>query len=160
MLSAHLQALALLIAANATPVVVAKLMRERAGVPLDFGMRLPDGERLFGDHKTWRGLVFGVAVTAIMSRVLGLSVWIGVGFAATSLLGDALSSAVKRRMHLKPGAEMPGFDQIGEAVLPLVVFSSVLSLQPWGIAVVTAVFAFFDLALTRLRHAPWLDPSR
>src|SRR3989454_11668937 len=29
------------------------------GTPIDFGRTLRDGERLFGDGKTWRGLVGG-----------------------------------------------------------------------------------------------------
>src|SRR5690606_8901396 len=91
MSSAYLQALALLIAANAAPVVLSKLMRERTGTPLDFGCVLPDGERLFGDHKTWRGLFFGIVASTLVSGVLGLAAWIGAGFAAASLIGDALS---------------------------------------------------------------------
>ncbi len=157
MLSVHLQALVLLIASNAAPVVLSKLMRERAGTPLDFGYTLPDGERLFGDHKTWRGLFFGIAVSALVSSVLGVAAWIGVGFAAASLLGDALSSAVKRRMRLRPGTEVPGLDQIGEALLPLVLFADLLSLRFWGIVAVTVAFILIDLAMTRLRQAPWLD---
>jgi hypothetical protein len=52
----EVRALALLIATNAVPVVVAKLARDRLAAPLDFGWVLADGERLFGSHKTWRGL--------------------------------------------------------------------------------------------------------
>jgi len=156
MSSAYLQALALLIAANAAPVVLSKLMRERTGTPLDFGCVLPDGERLFGDHKTWRGLFFGIVASTLVSGVLGLAAWIGAGFAAASLIGDALSSAVKRRMHLKPGTEIPGLDQIGEALLPLVLFAGELSLQYSSIAGVTVAFILLDMAVTRLRHASWL----
>jgi CDP-2,3-bis-(O-geranylgeranyl)-sn-glycerol synthase len=157
MFSSHLQAFALLIAANAAPVVLSKLLREHAGTPLDFGLKLSDGERLFGDHKTWRGLFFGVAAGALVSGLLDIEPWVGVGFAAASLLGDALSSAVKRRMRLRPGTEIPGLDQIGETLLPLLVFAGPLSLRYGGIAAVTVVFVFFDLALTRLRQAAWLD---
>src|SRR5512138_3548462 len=160
MFSAHLQALALLIAANAAPVVLSKLMRERPGTPLDFGCTMPDGERLFGGHKTWRGLFFGIAAGATLGGFLGIAPWIGVGFAATSLIADALTSAVKRRLRLRPGSELPGLDQIGEALLPLIVFADPLSLRCWGIAAVTVAFIFFDLAATRLRHAPWLRRPR
>jgi CDP-2,3-bis-(O-geranylgeranyl)-sn-glycerol synthase len=157
MFSSHLQALALLIAANAAPVILSKLMREHAGTPLDFRLKMPDGERLFGDHKTWRGLLFGIGASALVGGLLGIEPWIGVGFAAASLLGDALSSAVKRRMRLRPGTEVPGLDQIGETLLPLFLFAGPLSLRYEGIAAVTVIFILFDLALTRLRQTPWLD---
>ncbi|MFO7306929.1 MAG: CDP-archaeol synthase [Gammaproteobacteria bacterium] len=160
MLSAHLQAIALLIGANAAPVILSKLLRERPGVPLDLGYRLPDGQRLFGDHKTWRGLLTGIAVGALLSKVLGMPAWVGAGFAAASLLGDALSSAIKRRLHLRPGTEIPVLDQVGEALLPLILFAGELSLEPGGIAIVTTIFILLDLSVTRLRHAPWLDPAK
>lgn len=48
----EVRALALLIAANAVLVVVTQLTRDRWAAPLDFGWVLPDGERLFGSHKT------------------------------------------------------------------------------------------------------------
>lgn len=156
MLFDAIRALALLSAANAVPVIVAQLVRERWSTPLDFGYVMPDGERLFGSHKTWRGLVSGILAGAAVGALFELSLASSAGFAATSLLADAISSAVKRRMHLKPGTEYLGLDQIGEVLLPLVLFARPMSLGLAEIVSVAATFIVLDVATARLRHRRWL----
>lgn len=151
-----LQAFALLIAANAVPVIVAKLARGRASAPLDFGRVLPDGERLFGSHKTWRGLASGIVACAVLAVWFDLPVWLGAGFGALSLFADACSSAVKRRMRLKPGSEVLWLDQLAEALVPLLVFAGPLGLQAGEISLVTACFVALDAATAGLRHRRWL----
>src|SRR2546426_9134833 len=42
------------------------------GTPIDFGRILRDGERLFGDGKTWRGLVGGTLIAALLGLPLTL----------------------------------------------------------------------------------------
>jgi len=152
----EIRGLALLIAANATPVIVAKLAGDRWAAPLDFGCALPDGERLFGSHKTWRGLICGVVAAVGAGVLFELPPAIAAGFACASLLADALSSAVKRRMHLKPGTEYPGIDQVGEALAPLALFAHPLSLEWTEATLVAAVFALLDIATAQLRHSRWL----
>lgn len=149
--------LALLTAANATPVVVAKLVGERWAWPLDFGCVLSDGARLLGDHKTWRGLVAGVLASTAAAALMQLPLWLGAAFAIASLIGDALSSALKRRMKMRPGTQCPWLDQLAEALLPLVLFAGPLSLDEGEIAVATVAFTMLDLAVARLRHRPWFQ---
>jgi len=151
-----LQAFALLITANAVPVIVGKLARERASLPLDFGRVMADGERLFGSHKTWRGLASGVVACAAVAAYLGLPVWLGAGFGTLSLMADACSSAVKRRMRLEPGSDVLGLDQLAEALVPLLVFCKPLGLQAGEITLVTAGFVVLDAATAGLRHRRWL----
>lgn len=151
-----LHAFALLIAANAVPVIVAKLAGEHGVLPLDFGRVMPDGQRLFGSHKTWRGLLSGIAACALLALYLGIPVWVGVGFAAVSLAADACSSAAKRRLRLKPGSEVLGLDQLAEALIPLFVFAEPLGLQLAEIALVTTCFVLLDAATAGLRHRRWL----
>jgi hypothetical protein len=152
----ELHAFALLIAANAVPVIVGKVARDRGAQPLDFGRVMPDGERLFGSHKTWRGLASGIAACALLAIYLGLPVWLGAGFAALSLAADACSSAAKRRMRLKPGSDVLGLDQLAETLVPLFVFAEPLDLQLAEIALVTACFVVLDAATAGLRHRRWL----
>ncbi len=152
----ELHALALLLAANAVPVIVAKLVRGRAALPLDFGVVMPDGERLFGSHKTWRGLASGIAACALLAIYLDLPVWLGAGFGALSLAADACSSAAKRRMRLKPGSEVLGLDHVAETLVPLFVFAEPLGLQLAEIVLVTACFVVLGIATARLRHRRWL----
>jgi hypothetical protein len=151
-----LRALVLLIAANATPVIVAKLADDRWSAPIDFGCVLADGERLFGSHKTWRGLGSGVLVATPAAAFMGLPPWVGAAFAATSLVADAITSAVKRRMKIQPGTECRGVDQIGESLLPLALFAQPLSLDARRIAVITMAFCLLDIAVTGCRHRRWL----
>jgi CDP-2,3-bis-(O-geranylgeranyl)-sn-glycerol synthase len=152
----EIRALTLLSAANAVPVVVAKLVGHRWATPLDFGWILPDGERLFGSHKTWRGLASGVVACTLIGLLFDLPPIVGAGFGCASLMADALSSAAKRRMHLEPGTEHVGLDQIGEALLPLVLFAPTLSLGLGEVIAVTATFIVLDIATAQLRHRRWL----
>ena len=152
----EIRALALLGAANSVPVVVAKLVGPRWAAPLDFGWILPDGERLFGSHKTWRGLTSGVVACTLVGVLFDLPPIVSAGFGCASLMADAASSAVKRRMHLRPGTEYVGLDQIGEALLPLALFAGPLSLGLGEIIAVMATFIVLDLATAQLRHRPWL----
>lgn len=151
------RALLLVVAANAAPVVASKLARNGVAAPLDFGYVMPDGERLFGAHKTWRGLLVGTAACALVAGAMGLPAWIGVGFGAVSLLGDALSSALKRRLRFAPGREAIGLDQFGEAFLPLVTFARPLGLQLTDVFIVTAAFLVLDVLVTPLRQRSWFN---
>jgi len=145
-------ALLLLCAANIAAWAAGRLCGDRWAAPLDFGIVLGDGERLFGSHKTWRGLLAGTVADAILAAVIGKGFLLGAGFGAASLLGDALSSAVKRRLRTQPGTEVPGLDQVPEALLPLAIFAPALDLGMGMIAAITVVFMLLDIAATRWRH--------
>lgn len=153
----ELRALALLIAANAGPLVLGKVMRDRAAVPIDFGHVMRDGERLFGNHKTWRGLIFGTLACGAVAGLLGLPIHVGIGFALVSLTADAISSAIKRRKRLKPGTETQGLDQIGETCVPLLVYANALSLAVMEIVIVTIVFMIIESSTTAVRQRSWFD---
>lgn len=96
------------------------------GTPIDGGRVLRDGNRLFGDGKTWRGLSGGVLVGVL----IGLMQWAAgpaldpdlafgampgalvpiVALPTGALLGDLMGSFVKRRMGRPKGARTPGLD--------------------------------------------------
>jgi CDP-2,3-bis-(O-geranylgeranyl)-sn-glycerol synthase len=115
-------------AANMAPVLARGHCRALA-VPLDAG-RTWRGRRVLGDHKTWRGLLVGVAAGALAFEaqwglydagylralapvdpaVLGHGAGVLIGLGA--LLGDALKSFVKRQIGIAPGASWIGPDQI------------------------------------------------
>src|SRR2546428_13272671 len=68
------------------------------GTPIDFGRTLRDGERLFGDGQTWRGLVGGTLMCALLGLLLTLPF---LAFAPTSSwsfgdAGTALSASTVR----------------------------------------------------------------
>ena len=58
--------------ANMAPVFADKIPALRNWtLPLDFGHKF-HGKRIFGDNKTWRGLLLGIVLSTV---VLGLQVW-------------------------------------------------------------------------------------
>jgi CDP-2,3-bis-(O-geranylgeranyl)-sn-glycerol synthase len=144
--------LILLISANSAPWMLGRMLRERWNAPLDFGLTLRDGRRLLGSHKTWRGLVGGSLACAAAAALCGLGWPIGAEFGVLSLLGDMLSSALKRRLGLAPGREVPVIDQLPEALVPLIVFRRALGLDAVTILATTALFAVLDVLSTRARH--------
>ena len=124
------QALVLLVLANSAPVVVSWLAGRHAAWPIDFGIALRDGERLLGDHKTWRGLFAAALACGAAAPWLGLPALPAAGLGAMAMVGDALSSFVKRRLRRGPGAWLPGLDQVPEAALPLLAGWWLLELDP------------------------------
>jgi hypothetical protein len=116
---------------------------------MDLGIVLPDGERLLGSHKTWRGLVAGALACAFVARLTGMPYAVGAGFGVASLAGDALSSGIKRRLRLPPGANVPGLDQLPEALLPIILYCTTLRLNAVEIALVAAAFVVANLVANR-----------
>ena len=146
------RALLLVCASSSAAWAVSVALGRRFAAPLDFGLVLPDGHRLFGSHKTWRGVAAGIFVCALVAPLVGLEIAVGAGFGAAALLGDALSSAFKRRLALEPGAELPGLDQLPEALLPLALFAEPLGLGVVETVVVALAFVILDLLATPLRR--------
>lgn len=134
--------------ANTGPVTASKLpFLRRYNQPLDFG-KTYRGKRIFGDHKTIRGIIAGgfvglltAGIQMLLSSVfswpeslsLGLDyssymilvMGLFMGFGA--LIGDAIKSFFKRQMNIAPGRSWVPFDQldfvIGGAIasLPFIV---------------------------------------
>ncbi len=154
-----LPGLSFVIVTNSAPVVVARLAGARGAWPIDGGLVLRDGQRLLGAHKTWRGLVAGVAAGAILAPWIDVPWWLGGLAGATTIVGDALSSFAKRRLRLQSGSFCPGIDQLPEAVLPLLVLWRPLGLGPLAATATVAVFVALGSVASRLvgssrRHRP------
>ena len=114
---------------NGAPVIFG------GGRPIDFGKRLPDGNRVLGDHKTFRGFISGIVIGAVVGVVCSyvfsknlLAVAIPASFGA--LVGDMAGAFLKRRLKIKPGGALPVVDQLDFVVgaLIFVSFFSVISL--------------------------------
>jgi CDP-diglyceride synthetase len=94
--------------------------------PLDLGLRFR-GKRIFGDHKTWRGLVINVAFSVLGASIQGmlqgrgvipswillvdyqtngplLGLLLGMGMTA----GELPNSFLKRQMEISPGRQATG----------------------------------------------------
>ena len=106
--------------------------------PLDFGL-IFRGKRLFGDHKTWRGLVINLVFCGLGASILGwlqnkdyLPDWlfllnyrnsgyiVGILLGLGMTLGELPNSFLKRRIEISPGKKKGGlvgiafflFDQV------------------------------------------------
>ena len=113
--------LLLLGVANSAPIAAKHLLGMRWSAPLDAGWRFVDGRPLLGASKTVRGFVAAVVGAAIAAELLGLSLRLGAEVGALAMVGDALSSFVKRRLGIAASGRATGIDQIPEALLPLLV---------------------------------------
>ncbi|HUB93666.1 MAG TPA: CDP-archaeol synthase, partial [Verrucomicrobiae bacterium] len=127
--------------ANMMPIFAAHIPQlKRLDAPMDFGKSFC-GKRIFGSHKTWRGLVAGIifgTVTLALQQLLvahigWLHTWtdridyaklptllLGPLFAIGALGGDAIESFFKRQVGIPPGHGWFPFDQtdyiIGAAI--------------------------------------------
>ena len=128
--------------ANMAPVLINKVpLINRWNTPMDFGAKWR-GVRIFGPHKTWRGLVSGVvfasgfaaaqyatfgSLAASLSEAMILGALLGFG----ALLGDAVASFFKRQRGIPSGKPWIPFDQtdyiIGGLVLGYPLLADILS---------------------------------
>jgi CDP-2,3-bis-(O-geranylgeranyl)-sn-glycerol synthase len=139
------------------------------GKPIDFEKNWKDGRRLFGDGKTWRGLLvgtfigmtcgFGLSVAAKYIDMygygyLGLTDFTGFPYMIPivfsvcfgALLGDIIESFFKRRIGKKRGEDWIPFDQL-DFLLGMLFFSFLMAgfLQLFGLTEVNWFFESFTL---------------
>ena len=123
--------------ANAAPLLFG------GGAPLDGGKNFLDGQRIFGAHKTVRGLfagiiagsVIGLAESPVDSRLLLGGFMIALG----TVLGDLLGAFFKRRIRIKPGSPLPIVDQLDFVFGGLILGNLFFPLSWWSVLVVVLV---------------------
>lgn len=144
-----IEILGLIIFANATPVLLARLFGTHADWPLDLGIRLGQ-QPLLGPSKTWRGLLGALLLTPPIAVLFGLSIWYGLLIAGMAMLGDVVGSFCKRRLKIAPSSMAPGLDQIPESLLPALAMQQPLAMS-WGdVLIMVVLFIFIELLLSRL----------
>ncbi|MDH5427012.1 MAG: CDP-archaeol synthase [Nitrospirota bacterium] len=146
----YLQLFILIIVANGAPIIGRWLLNERWAAPIDGGRVFIDGLPLLGKSKTYRGVVFAILVTTLVALSMGLSWDIGLMVSSLAMVGDCLSSFVKRRMALPSSARALGFDQIPESLLPLLGLWQQLPLTWVGIVATVGAFFILELGLSKI----------
>ena len=142
----------LIVIANGIPVFMRFVFGGYCAWPIDFGKQLADGEPILGKSKTWRGVLTTMAVTPFFAFLLGYSPETGFLVAAFSMLGDLVSSFIKRRMHMRPSSMALFLDQIPEALFPAVVLMDVFNLNIGSVILVVTIFIVVELLLSRLLY--------
>lgn len=142
--------LLLLLLANGTPVLARRLLKQRFAWPLDGGLRLPDGQPLFGTSKTLRGILLSVVATALGAELLGLGWQTGSVIAALAMTGDLFSSFIKRRMKLPSSSNAPVLDQVPESLFPALACQSQLGFGLTDILVIVTAFLIGNMLANRL----------
>jgi CDP-diglyceride synthetase len=138
------QALVLLIAANGAPVISGKVLANRFARPIDNGLCLSDGYRLFGNSKTWRGFFSAVIFTTLMAILFGLQPITGVLFGMLTMIGDLLTSFIKRRRGNVESSRARGLDAVPESLLPLCLLKDSLALNLIDIALIAGLFFLIE----------------
>lgn len=106
--------------ANATPVILKRVMGHRFAWPFDGGLRFFDAQPLLGPSKTVRGVLGAILVAALAGIATGLGWEIGVLVGSMAMLGDLFSSFCKRRLKLPSSSKATGLDQVPESLFPSV----------------------------------------
>jgi CDP-2,3-bis-(O-geranylgeranyl)-sn-glycerol synthase len=133
------------------------------GTPIDLQKNFSDGNRIFGDGKTYRGLITGVLAGVITGCIL---IWLYGQFPSASLpehtllsvtllatgalLGDLVKSFFKRRYGKERGTKWPIADQydlVAGAFLLLLIFD-----PAWLFATVTLPVFLVILIITPVLH--------
>jgi len=140
----------LLAIANGTPVIAEKLLGRFLSHPLDAGKNFIDGRPLFGSSKTIRGIVVAVMATSACAPVLGVAWTTGLVIGVAAMVGDLISSFIKRRMGRPPSSRALGLDQLPESLLPALACMSRLGLAFADVILIVALFSVGELVLSRL----------
>lgn len=149
-MSIELTLLLLTTVANGAPAIVQHFLGQRFAYPMDSGVRLKDGRHLLGSSKTWRGLVTSVIATITLCLVLSFPWKLGLIIALCAMLGDALSSLIKRRLRIPPKGHAPVLDQVPESLFPMLAVQPVLNLSWLSIIAVVSAFVAVHLILSPL----------
>jgi len=159
MLSVILQALYFMFpayVANAVPNFLPHFKMGRVlDSPVDMGHKL-FGKRIFGDHKTVKGFVFGTLSGVLVclsqyyiSNIFGYSfydaVFVGFLLGFGALLGDSIKSFFKRRIGVKPGGALPVFDQIDFVVGALLMASIAVDFKTEFVVTILIISPIFPV---------------
>ncbi len=132
--------LLLLLCINGIPPLLARFFPEAANGPLDNNRRFFDGYPIFGRHKTIGGFLCGILTGGIIGYLIGFSFALSLLAGLLGMLGDILTSFIKRRLRLAEGTELPIFDQAFEGGFPMLLFHRVF---PFSWQTTLAVFLMF-----------------
>jgi CDP-diglyceride synthetase len=149
-LSLVLELLVLITVANGVPVIAKTLLGTRWDRSLDGGATWFDGRPWFGPSKTIRGVVLSLLVTPLVAALMGLPWALGLLVACGTMLGDLISSFIKRRLGRAPSSMALGLDQIPESLLPFLLSRLLVPVSLVEILAGVAIFCVAAPLVSRL----------
>ena len=142
----------LILVANGAPILIRNILGDIANCPLDAGKTLSDHYPVFGNSKTWRGVFASVVLTVITALLLGYDFEFGLLVSLLAMIGDLLSSFIKRRLKLQPSRMAPFLDQVPESLFPALYMMQVLSLAWEDVLFIVVVFIVVELVLSKILY--------
>ncbi|MEJ2179944.1 MAG: CDP-archaeol synthase [Gammaproteobacteria bacterium] len=144
--------LLLIVAGNGAPILIRFILGNRMQMPVDFHRKFIDDKRIFGNSKTWIGLVSipvaSIGTAWLMNQAIEIGVLVGFGI----MLGDLFSSFTKRRMNMKESSMAVGLDQIPESLFPLILVKDIVGLDFMQIVFGVVLFIIFELLVSRMLY--------
>jgi CDP-2,3-bis-(O-geranylgeranyl)-sn-glycerol synthase len=159
--------------ANIAPIPLPKIpWLKKYDAPLDFG-RTYRGKRIFGAHKTWRGLIAGIIFATFVFWLQQLAVgefaWaadltsqvdyvhlptliLGPLFAIGALGGDAIESFFKRQHGIPPGGGWFPWDQVDSVLGTAVAVMPFIVLSPWQYILIIAMMPGIHVISTHIGY--------
>lgn len=142
--------------ANLTPPVLTRFFGP--GRPIDGG-RTWRGKPVFGEHKTWQGLIGGTMTGTVFFIVqhffdhYRIPLMAGIAMSFGALAGDLVKSFVKRRLGAAPGAPWIPFDQIDYILGAIVLSLPFLRLTWREIIAVVVIYAVAHVIVSMSGYA-------
>lgn len=168
--------------ANMTPPLAKKVgILKCLDKPVDGNKKIND-IRIFGSHKTWRGVVLeivnGIIVVYLQRYLYQFPFFethslinytkenillLGFLLSSGAIIGDLISAFIKRRLKLKPGARFMPFDQVNYVIGAFILLSLLpeinLRIYSWLILLFLTFFLHIGINLMGyylgLHQAKW-----
>lgn len=125
---------------NFLPPLACFLRGRRFKRQLDGGRTWFDGRPIFGAHKTAGGILISLLGGTAVFFLLGVTWQVAAMAALLAMLGDLLSSFIKRRLALASGQSVVALDQVFESLLPTLYLSTALDLGFGRIVLIVVLF--------------------
>jgi CDP-2,3-bis-(O-geranylgeranyl)-sn-glycerol synthase len=133
--------------------------REYLDFPLDGYHKFIDGRPIFGHTKTIRGVLSSLLMTTLIAMIIGTTAVTGALIAFYAMLGDLLSSFIKRRLGMASSKMALGLDQIPESLLPLMAVNSYFEITWSEMLIVMSEFFILELVFSHLYIRYYLKTS-
>ncbi|NOR81404.1 MAG: CDP-archaeol synthase, partial [Methyloprofundus sp.] len=135
-----------------TPILARNFFKTRYAWSIDFGIDFIDHRPLFGDSKTWRGLIASVFMAGVLALLLSMTFQVGVLFGILVMLGDLSASFIKRRLGYIESSRSRFLDTLPESILPVLVLHEQLGLTLFDGILSIALFVILEILISPILY--------